>query len=433
MKILLSIFILFLGLSKSSSAEEPTYDKVAKLYVATFNRAPDVAGLEYWVYKSNLSLEGVAKSFFDQPETKALYPSRYSNSDFIDAIYKNVFDREADKAGKNYWLNELNSKQLDRATFILAVINGALGRDAILLENKTEVALEFAWRGLNDIKLAKDIMRYVTSDPKSIKKAIQKIDIYLSNLNSNRDGNNGNSIPSSNDINCKEQEEDDYCLNEEFQIEEIDTTYSNPPKKIGWYLRVIAEAQLGDGRIFIQNRSGVFGEYIDSVDGKDKHDIKSYGTAILKVVFIHKDWKDNTTYFSDYRAYQSDSPRREVWTIQIRNDKEVNLANASLKLSLDGLYEIFDSNGEIQERLSKDSSLKKSIKIIDVDNGKLYLYGDSKSIDLSMDGKHRRTFRIIRGEVTDDDYEAVDSIESRNIFRAKVRGLQKGFGLPPNL
>ncbi|WP_367278395.1 DUF4214 domain-containing protein [Sulfurimonas sp.] len=42
---------------------------VCKLYVATFNRAPDAAGLSYWVNNSGLSIEGIAQSFFDQPET----------------------------------------------------------------------------------------------------------------------------------------------------------------------------------------------------------------------------------------------------------------------------------------------------------------------------------------------------------------------------
>lgn len=33
-----------------------TPQEVARLYIADFKRAPDRAGLDYWIYKSNLSL-----------------------------------------------------------------------------------------------------------------------------------------------------------------------------------------------------------------------------------------------------------------------------------------------------------------------------------------------------------------------------------------
>ena len=64
-------------------SQTPTKESVTKLYVATFNRAPDSAGLDYWLNKSGLSLDGIAKSFFDQPETQSLYPSGYSENEFI--------------------------------------------------------------------------------------------------------------------------------------------------------------------------------------------------------------------------------------------------------------------------------------------------------------------------------------------------------------
>ena len=69
--------------------------EVVKLYVATFNRAPDTPGLWYWVYDSGLPLAGVAESFFQQPETQALYPPGSSTDSFIKAVYRNLFNREA--------------------------------------------------------------------------------------------------------------------------------------------------------------------------------------------------------------------------------------------------------------------------------------------------------------------------------------------------
>ena len=82
--ILLLIFII-----SFSNAQQATNNNITKLYIATFDRAPDAQGINYWV-NSNHSLEEIASSFFDQPETKALYPDGYDDYDFIVAIYQNL-------------------------------------------------------------------------------------------------------------------------------------------------------------------------------------------------------------------------------------------------------------------------------------------------------------------------------------------------------
>ena len=104
--IILSILIFF-SLSYASESH-PTKEEVAKLYVATFNRAPDSTGLLYWTDSSRLTLSQIAQSFFDQPETQALYPAGTSNRDFIRSVYANLFNREPDASGWDYWENELN-------------------------------------------------------------------------------------------------------------------------------------------------------------------------------------------------------------------------------------------------------------------------------------------------------------------------------------
>ncbi len=86
-------------------AEVPTREKVAELYVSTFNRAPDSAGLDYWVNDSMLTLEQIAQSFFDQSETMAKYPVGTSNHSFIQTVYKNIFNRDPDEAVWVYWEN----------------------------------------------------------------------------------------------------------------------------------------------------------------------------------------------------------------------------------------------------------------------------------------------------------------------------------------
>jgi hypothetical protein len=99
---------------------------VAELYVSILGRAPDVAGLRYWA--DNIDHKGwtpttVAQSFFDQPETKAKYPSYYTTSEFVTVVYGNVLGRAPDAEGLNYWTTQLNSGTIARQDFITAIVN----------------------------------------------------------------------------------------------------------------------------------------------------------------------------------------------------------------------------------------------------------------------------------------------------------------------
>ncbi len=168
MKKLIFLFIVFF-MSLYSSENNPTQDEIVKLYVSTFNRAPDSDGINYWL-NSGLKLSEIASSFFDQPETKGKYPRSLSKSIFIDNIYKNILGRKADKAGKEYWLNDLNKGIILRQNFILAIMNGAKGADAVLLNNKMEVGKYFAFTlKSNDTNLAYDTMQSVTKDKQIVK------------------------------------------------------------------------------------------------------------------------------------------------------------------------------------------------------------------------------------------------------------------------
>lgn len=126
-----------------------TQENVTKLYIAVFKRAPDKAGLNYWVNYSELNLEQIAQSFFDQPETQARYMN-VSNQDFINTIYLNVLGREAEAEGLAYWLGELESGSIRHDQMILAIVNGAQGTDAQLLANRTEIGLFFAENSYGD-------------------------------------------------------------------------------------------------------------------------------------------------------------------------------------------------------------------------------------------------------------------------------------------
>jgi len=181
LKLLLTL--LMLNTFLYASEQTPTQEEVAKLYVATFNRAPDSVGLNYWVndsFDGHPTLSGIAQSFFDAPETQALYPAGTTVRAFIESVYQNLFNRAPDRAGLSYWEDDFNLRGRTRDSFILAMINGAQdsadGMDITILNNKNEVGLYFTNAGLGENDFPTEVMSGVTSSSDTVSFIKGKID-----------------------------------------------------------------------------------------------------------------------------------------------------------------------------------------------------------------------------------------------------------------
>ncbi|EIM62313.1 serpin family protein [Desulfobacter postgatei] len=163
-KVFVPFFILFIGVFILTSiafctdqhcdgCDMSTEHLISEIYVATFGRAPANAGLNYWaesVDTGYFTIDQVAQSFFDQPETKEKLPEALSNSEFITNIFDNVLNRAPADAGLTYWVDALDSGEIRRDQAIMAIINGAKSatgssEDAATLAKKTEIGLLFAY------------------------------------------------------------------------------------------------------------------------------------------------------------------------------------------------------------------------------------------------------------------------------------------------
>ena len=165
---------------------------IADLYVAYFNRAPDPDGLSYWFVEINngtLSLVDTAKSFTDQQEYRDTYPEGLGNREFIQRIYQNLFDREPDQAGWDYWENDLDNG-LPRDTFILTIIYGAYGGpsagDKSLLNNKHDASMYYSEQltlypeeGF-DANIS-EVLNNVTADSGTVISAMEVVDYAMDN------------------------------------------------------------------------------------------------------------------------------------------------------------------------------------------------------------------------------------------------------------
>lgn len=121
-----------------------TSAQVQQLYVGLLGRAADKAGLDYWLNQLNaspatLTLENLRSNIVSsQAEYKATFGS-LSRVDTVTKIYNNLFGRAPDAAGLTYWSTGAGATvNVDQLT--LAFINGASTTDTQALTNKTVVA-----------------------------------------------------------------------------------------------------------------------------------------------------------------------------------------------------------------------------------------------------------------------------------------------------
>lgn len=160
--------------------------QLIELYIATFGRAPDASGLTFWdghLSSGRLTLEQIAKQFFDATETKERYPQTLSYADFVDEVYVNVLDRPAEADGKAYWVDRLEKKTITKESFILTFIGIASGNegtsDQQLVNNKTTIGYYYAVTlKLDDTTLAFHSMDSISSDANTVTRMKADLDVY---------------------------------------------------------------------------------------------------------------------------------------------------------------------------------------------------------------------------------------------------------------
>ena len=159
---------------------------ITQLFVGYFDRAPDPAGLTFWinVFDGGMPLSEIAQFFATSEEAVAIYPAlsevatptAQQISELIVTIYDNLFDRSPDDAGLQFWTGVLEDG-FPVGLFVSAIIDGAVGNDAQILANKVEVACHFVDAAEDDvnyvldeatIQASRDALSVVTEDPSSI-------------------------------------------------------------------------------------------------------------------------------------------------------------------------------------------------------------------------------------------------------------------------
>ncbi|MEL6311069.1 MAG: DUF4214 domain-containing protein [Pseudomonadota bacterium] len=96
-------------------------DEVYRLYGASLARTPDEAGLRFWVDQvetGEIALANLPQFFVISDEFAELFGVNAPDEVFINALYNNVLQRDADPAGFAFWLEEFESGRQSRSDML---------------------------------------------------------------------------------------------------------------------------------------------------------------------------------------------------------------------------------------------------------------------------------------------------------------------------
>ncbi|MBV7539438.1 DUF4214 domain-containing protein [Duganella sp. sic0402] len=143
----------------ASAAPEQYTELVQSMYLGFFGRPADAPGLPFWRknfsnaslplttlelslnYTGNADIRRIVDAFADSTESQDLYTG--NNNSFVNAVYLNAFNRNAEAAGREFWAGFIDRKELTRAQVLLRILQGAQNSDAAVLGKKLQAALYF--------------------------------------------------------------------------------------------------------------------------------------------------------------------------------------------------------------------------------------------------------------------------------------------------
>ena len=116
-------------------------EKMLALYIAYYDRAPDAAGLQYWLNQAQAgaSLNDISAGFASHPRFAQEYGG-LSNDQIAAKLYINLLHRPGDSTGLAYWSNELQSKPLSEVVASFTTIALDVNLSAALAQGSLTAA-----------------------------------------------------------------------------------------------------------------------------------------------------------------------------------------------------------------------------------------------------------------------------------------------------
>lgn len=134
-------------------------DLIQRIYISYFGRPADYLGLQYWAkifsdkgmprtmgevsqsYANNVEVKTVIDAFVLSEESRGLYTG--SNAAYVNAVYLNIFNRNSEDAGRQFWAGFIARNELSRAQVVMRILSGAQNDDAVVVAKKVQAAIYF--------------------------------------------------------------------------------------------------------------------------------------------------------------------------------------------------------------------------------------------------------------------------------------------------
>ncbi len=171
-------------------ASQASIDLTQLMYVAYYGRPGDQGGIDYWagVFDASSDLNGALSAFGTSPEFLAGFGT-LSTEALIDGLYQQLFNRDADPAGRAWYADLITSGQSTLARIAMDIALGAQGEDETIVANKILVANGFNAQAASaafeytsaDIPAARKLLTQVTETTESVTQAEQYAQEVVSN------------------------------------------------------------------------------------------------------------------------------------------------------------------------------------------------------------------------------------------------------------
>jgi len=121
-------------------ATQASENFVQQLYVAYYGRPADSDGLQYWADRADTEGQGaIVNAFGESQEYQDSYGD-LSNEELVNNLYQQLFSRDADDAGLEYYTGVLESGDKTLSEIALTISNAAQGSDRVVLNTKVQAA-----------------------------------------------------------------------------------------------------------------------------------------------------------------------------------------------------------------------------------------------------------------------------------------------------
>lgn len=247
MKKILLAFVLLLFVNVAAAQDfDAAEERVMEAYLAYYGRPADPGGLEYWsnrLVKEGGNLSSIITAFGESEEYNSRFGS-LNNTQLVTNIYRQLFGREPDKNGLDFYVGKLRNDEMTIQAISLTILDGVQGSDKTVVDNKLAFSRFYVTEGsaettnLSAVKLAENVAK-IDSKPETLNNIIT----LYSRIPVTSPGNSETKKPTRNTDDDKVKKNDDVVDTD--NMEDITTDTQGPV--ISLLDNISTEARSADG------------------------------------------------------------------------------------------------------------------------------------------------------------------------------------------